>query len=352
LARAKLLLPDAYSEPEWRDAGPPGAQSLVLRVNLLSVAPEFNAPGLSIQETIQKRLNEHLQTHPRSIFRGVEGGDAASFKGIRIEKVELAPEAAPVASGAKVDTYRLTTQPYVAPVGVVDAANRTAPTHPEVVGEIKSWISKGTGGMLTISEPFPEVFSVGPKVAEDLQANAIIAVFISMLGIMFYMALRFELIYGIAGIVAVAHDVLITIGIMAMTDALLPQTFSVKINLPEIAAFLTIIGFSINDTIVIFDRVREILRVPRKKLNFTEIVNAAVNQTMSRTIWTSLTTLLVTVSLLLFGGEPVRGFAYAFSIGVVTGCYSTVFIASPVVIYLHTRQQRRREALLAEAAAA
>ena len=346
LKEKALLLPEPYSEPEWKDAGSPGLQGLTLEVNVLPASVDVaNAPGLSRAETIKQRLNDHFQNHVEDRFRGGAATDPGAFAGVRIDKVDLAS-----APGAAIERYRLTTQPYLEPPLSLDAKDRKAPLHQEVVGEIKRWFSLKAAQEIKISEPFPEIFSVGPKVAEDLQRDSIVALFVAMIGIMFYMALRFELMFGIAAIVALVHDVVITIGIMAMTDALLGETFTVKINLPEIAAFLTIVGFSVNDTIVIFDRVREMLATPRRKASFRETVNAAVNQTMGRTIWTSLTTLLVTLSLLFFGGEPIRGFSYAFAIGVVTGCYSTVFIASPVVIWLHDRQEARKAALAGEMA--
>jgi preprotein translocase SecF subunit len=339
LQRENLLLPPPYTDAKWEDAGPAGAQRLVLGVNVVSIHPDFNEKALSTPETIAKRLNEFLERNPNS-----------RMKDLRIETVEPVPP--PPGATEKLQSFRIITRPFLAPLPGTDESTRTAPTHQEALAEIKRWFRTEASRQLTLSEPFPEVFSVGPKVAHDLQTKAIIAVFVSMVGIMFYMALRFELMYGLAGIFALFHDVLITIGIMAMTDTFLGQVFSLKINLPEIAAFLTIIGFSINDTIVVFDRIREILKTPRRKLEFTEVVNAAVNQTLSRTIWTSLTTLLVTIALLLFGGEPIRGFSFAFAVGVVTGCYSSVFIANPFVVWLHDRQVKRREALLAEEAKA
>ncbi len=348
LFRNYLLLPDAFSEPEWREGTPAGSEYLSLTVNLLDTANDFNLVDgrpLSTPEAIRERLNKHFEQHSNPHFKGTEGG----FKGIRIEKVDpltSAPVEESDSGKIQVSSFQIITQPYTEPLPGVDDAVREAPFKQEVVSEIKAWFRDLD--ILKLSEPIPEVLSVGPKVANDLQATAIIAVFISMLGIMFYMALRFELMYGVAGIIALAHDVLIVIGVMAMTDALLGETFSIKINLPELAAFLTIIGFSINDTIVVFDRIWEMLRIQKRKLEYKDVVNAAVNQTLSRTIWTSLTTLVVTLALLLFAGETIRGFSYAFAIGVVTGCYSSVFVASPVVVYMQRRQVERRERLLAE----
>jgi preprotein translocase subunit SecF len=196
------------------------------------------------------------------------------------------------------------------------------------------------------AEPLSNVETVSGRVARDLQGNAIVAIFISILGIIFYISLRFEFMFGLAAIAALVHDVLITIGILAVTDHFLGKTIPMKINLPEVAALLTIIGYSINDTIVVFDRIRENLRgYSKKKLSFVDCVDMSINQTLARTLWTSATTLVTVLSLLILGGEAVRGFAYTFAIGLVTGTYSSVFVASPVLIMLQRRAVARREAL-------
>jgi SecD/SecF fusion protein len=146
--------------------------------------------------------------------------------------------------------------------------------------------------------------------------------------------------------VALIHDVMITIGVMAVTDFFFATTFAVKFNLNELAAILTIIGFSINDTIVLFDRVRENGNLlAKKKYNLETLIDISTNQTLSRTLWTFLTVLIVTVILLGLGGESIRGFAYIFAIGVVTGTYSSIFVASPIAIWLHNRSLARRAAL-------
>jgi preprotein translocase SecF subunit len=138
---------------------------------------------------------------------------------------------------------------------------------------------------------------------------------------------------------------MITIGLMAVADQFLPD-FSIKFNLTEMAAVLSIIGYSINDTIVLFDRVREnTLLLAKKKYSMEDIVDMSVNQTLLRTVWTSLTTLLVIVLLLGFGGESVRGFAFLFAVGLVAGTYSSVFVASPVALWLHRRAEERRKAM-------
>jgi preprotein translocase SecF subunit len=229
-----------------------------------------------------------------------------------------------------------------------------------VEGLRKFFYDNGPGAILVagneqlfgLSEPFSEVATVGPRVASNLERDAVVALFISMLGVIFYISLRFEFIFGVAAIVALLHDILICIGIVAVTDQLFGETFPVKINLAELAAVLTIIGYSINDTIVVFDRIRENKALfAKKRRPFEEIVDLSINQTLSRTLWTSITTLLVTLVLIFFATEAVRGFAFIFMLGVLAGTYSSVFIASPVLIMLHKRALARREALLQAAQA-
>ncbi len=143
------------------------------------------------------------------------------------------------------------------------------------------------------------------------------------------------------------HDALVVVGLMAIADAYVPD-FTVKFNLTELAAVLSIIGYSVNDTIVVFDRIRENRSLLAKRKYTPEaIADLSINQTLLRTIWTSLTTLVVAVLLLGFGGESIRGFAYLFAVGLVSGTYSSVFIATPVALYLQKRAAERRKAVVA-----
>jgi len=166
---------------------------------------------------------------------------------------------------------------------------------------------------------------VGPKVGRDLTRKAILALVFSWIGMLIYIAWRFEFRYAVGGILALVHDVLITVGVFS----LLNKEFDLNI----VAALLTIIGYSINDTIVIYDRIRENVR-KNVKQSLRDIINLSVNQTLSRTILTSFTVLLVVVILFFFGGAVIHDFAFALLIGVVVGSYSTVFIASPIVLSL------------------
>ncbi|MFB3902309.1 MAG: protein translocase subunit SecF [Acidobacteriota bacterium] len=179
------------------------------------------------------------------------------------------------------------------------------------------------------------VESVGPKVGSELQTRARNAILASLGGMLIYIAFRFRPIYGVAGVIALFHDVFITVGLFSITGK--------EISLNVIAALLTLVGYSINDTIVIFDRVRENLKLVRRA-DLATIINLSVNQTLNRTILTSGMTFLAVMALYLFGGEVLDGFSFALVVGIIIGCYSTLAIASPVVLWWQTYQDRRNKA--------
>lgn len=171
---------------------------------------------------------------------------------------------------------------------------------------------------------------VGPKVGAELSGKVIMAIISALALILIYISIRFEFKFALGAIVALAHDVLITLGIFSV--------LGLEISLPIIAAFLTIVGYSLNDTIVIFDRIRENIKV-RRRDDYLTIINASINASLSRTIITSLTTFFVVMILWLFGGQVIHNFAFAMMIGVIVGTYSSMYIASPIVALLHTRQK-------------
>ena len=170
--------------------------------------------------------------------------------------------------------------------------------------------------------------SVGPKVGKELQSQAIYAIGLALLMLMIYIGFRFDQFYAMGSVMAIVHDVLITLGIFSLLN--------LEINLSIIAAFLTIVGYSLNDTIVIFDRFRENSQKDLK-LSLIELANLSLNQTMSRTIVTSLTTLMVVTILFFVGGEVIKYFAFALIIGVIVGTYSRIFIASPFMLYFKSK---------------
>jgi preprotein translocase subunit SecF len=165
---------------------------------------------------------------------------------------------------------------------------------------------------------------VGPKVGKDLQRKGIWAIIYALGGILIYIAWRFEFKFAIGAILALVHDVTITVGAFSLTNR--------EVSLAIIAAILTIIGYSLNDTIVVYDRIRENLRKRRKEVH-QEVINKAINETLSRTTLTSLTTLFVVIALFVLGGGIINDFAFALLVGITIGTYSSIFIASPILIY-------------------
>ncbi len=195
-------------------------------------------------------------------------------------------------------------------------------------------------GMLSFTEPFPRFNFIGGSVASEMIRQAILALLFSMVAIFIYIWLRFQfkISFGAGAVIALAHDVLFTVGALAVADSL--GILNGQISLTVVAALLTLVGYSLNDTIVVFDRIRENLGTSTQE--FADTIDASLNQTLSRTIVTSLTTILVVLALLIFGGEVIRGFSFALFIGIFVGTYSSIFIASPILIeFAHWSNKRR-----------
>ncbi len=201
----------------------------------------------------------------------------------------------------------------------LDDLSRAPGVSPQAVAAVKK-------GFFAAPFAVKGVESVGAVVGSDLRRRATLAVGLSLMGMLVYIAFRFKPIYGVAAIVALAHDVAITLGLFAVTQK--------EISLTVIAALLTLVGYSVNDSIVVFDRVRENLRLYRKE-SLTEILNLSINQTLSRTIMTSGMTFIAVASLLVFGGEVLNGFSFALTVGIIVGTYSSIAIASPIVEAWH-----------------
>jgi preprotein translocase subunit SecF len=174
---------------------------------------------------------------------------------------------------------------------------------------------------------------VGPKIGRDLQWQALQATLAALAGMLVYIAFRFEWIYGVAAVIAVFHDVLITVGFFSLFDR--------EIELTVIAALLTLVGYSMNDTIVIFDRVRENKKLGRR-MPMGDLLNFSINQTLARTVLTSGLTFAAVLCLFVFGGEVLRGFSFALVVGIIVGTYSSIFIASPILLWWQARVSGRR----------
>jgi preprotein translocase subunit SecF len=190
---------------------------------------------------------------------------------------------------------------------------------PEIIAVVEDAL-RGVDPAIT----FPSVESVGPKVSSELIWTALLAVAAACLGIGGYVWLRFEWQYGLGAVVALFHDVIVTVGVFAL--------FQLKFDLNIVAALLTILGYSINDTVVVFDRLRENL-IKFKTMPLRDVMNLSVNETLSRTLMTATTVLISLIALLIFGGDVIRGFIFAITFGVVIGTYSSVYVAKNVVLY-------------------
>ena len=196
---------------------------------------------------------------------------------------------------------------------------------PEFIKNIQNKLSSSIGDV-----DFRRVENVGPKVSLELLKSGIIAISLSLAAMLLYIWIRFEWQFSLGAILAIFHDVIITLGIFSI--------FSLEINLSIVAAVLTIVGYSMNDTVVIFDRVRENLR-KYSDIKIFDLTNISINETLSRTIITSVTTLLALFSIYLFGGEILKGFSLAMILGVIFGTYSSIYIANPILVALNVSQR-------------
>ena len=192
------------------------------------------------------------------------------------------------------------------------------------------FIKKELTSSIGASFNFRRVENVGPKVSAELLKSGVIAIALSLAAMLFYIWIRFEWQFSLGAILALFHDVIITLGLFSL--------FNLEINLSIVAAVLTIVGYSMNDTVVIYDRVRENLR-KFSDIKIFELTNISINETLSRTVITSITTLLALVSIYLFGGEILKGFSLAMIMGVVFGTYSSIYIANPILIKLRVSQK-------------
>jgi len=194
------------------------------------------------------------------------------------------------------------------------------------IKSIKNKLSKDLGSVIN----FRRVENVGPKVSNELLKAGLLAISLSLAAMLFYIWIRFEWQFSLGAIIAIIHDVIITLGIFSF--------LSYEINLSIVAAVLTIVGYSMNDTVVIFDRIRENLK-KYSKISISDISNTSTNETLSRTLITSVTTLLALFSIYIFGGLILKGFSFAMIIGVIVGTYSSIFVATPILNYTKVSQK-------------
>jgi preprotein translocase subunit SecF len=180
---------------------------------------------------------------------------------------------------------------------------------------------------------------VGPKIGAELQEDAVVAILFSLLIILIYLGFRFKFIFAAGAVVALFHDVLITLGLFALLYDIIPG-LNLEIDLTVVAAFLTLVGYSINDTVIVFDRVRENMKI-HKTMAVKDVINQSISKTMSRTVITTGTTLLTVLVLLFFGGEVLRAFAFTLGFGILIGTYSSIFVASALVLEYANRGKKK-----------
>jgi preprotein translocase subunit SecF len=224
-----------------------------------------------------------------------------------------------------ITAYRDTPSSHSGLIVSLDDLSGVAGVTPKILSVIKQECQTGNFAIRGVE-------IVGPKIGADLRQQAINVVLIALAAMLVYIAFRFEWIYGVAAVIAVFHDTIITIGLFSL--------FNKQIDLTVIAALLTLVGYSMNDTIVTFDRIRENLKL-QVRGSFTSIVNLSINQTLSRTVLTSGLTFLTAISLLLWGGQVLSGFSFALVVGIIIGTYSSIFVASPILIFWHTLSEGR-----------
>lgn len=255
------------------------------------------------------------------------------FKGGTLVQLKF-PEAPPIdsiRSGLKeIGLADSTIQEFGSPNDILIRVERSEGKMEEMGSQIKEALEETKGFKGIVVE---RVEMVGPKVGKDLRMKAMLSIVYAIIGIVIYISWRFEFQYAIAAIIALIHDVMITMGAFSMLDK--------EFTLVIVAAFLTIIGYSLNDTIVVFDRIRENTR-RKSKESLSDLINTSINQTLSRTLLTSGTTLLVVVALFFLGGEIIHDFSFALLVGVVIGTYSSIFIASVFLLYWESRAHPKK----------
>lgn len=205
---------------------------------------------------------------------------------------------------------------------------------------ISDWIKENLREKLS-DNPFQVLKEdrVGPKVGDELKRDAVVAIMFSLIAILIYLGFRFKFVFAVGAVAALFHDVLITVGLYSVLYGVIPG-LNLEIDLTVVAAFLTLVGYSINDTVVVFDRVRENMKI-HKTIDLQEVINKSINQTMSRTIITGVTTLITVFILMLIGGDVLRAFAFTLFFGIIIGTYSSIFVASAFVLEYATKRKKK-----------
>jgi preprotein translocase subunit SecF len=325
--------------------------------------PEADAIRSALRQKISSEIEVQTVTTSQEVLISTSAPDDAALQIVRGQMISTLNEAFNKGEGSKLD---LNTAPQAsiserlrgalgkAGIGFSDdqlaaltkaiATYRDTPPHSGLVANLDdlAQVPGVTPQILNVikQEFYPGNFTVrsveivGPKIGADLRQQAINVVLIALAAMLVYIAFRFEWIYGVAAVIAVFHDTIITLGLFSL--------FGKEIDLTVIAALLTLVGYSMNDTIVTFDRIRENLKLGVRG-SFTDVVNLSINQTLSRTILTSGLTFLTAISLFVFGGQVLNGFSFALVVGIIVGTYSSIFVASPILVFWHNLAQGRKQ---------
>lgn len=298
---------------------------------VLIKAPVAEEGAVANQERILAALDRRYNADARGLDLNRAGADA-----VAVLLSQLDPEGLMAAGGDTAASYYGGIGESIldarTDVGIFASWEQVASAEgvsPETLEALRENANLGSIGLLGAE-------NVGPQIGRELRTKGILAVVLSLVGMLVYIWVRFELRFGIGAVIASFHDVMVVLGLYALLDF--------EFNLTTVAAFLTLIGYSVNDTVVIFDRVRENLRLTRRE-PLMQLINRSLNQTLTRTILTSGTTLLATGSLLVLGGDVLRGFAFVLTVGIVVGTYSSVYVAAPFAILWEEVTNRRATAL-------
>ena len=262
------------------------------------------------------------------IFKGLNFG--VDFKGGTLIELRVENKSVKISevrdSFSKISLGNVTVKQFGTQTDYIVKFDKQNSNDPNFINNIKEELKKS----LNTKFEFRRVENVGPKVSSELLQSGIIAICLSLAAMLFYIWIRFEWQFSLGAILALFHDVIITLGFFSL--------FALEINLSIVAAVLTIVGYSMNDTVVIFDRVRENLK-KHADIEIFNLTNISINETLSRTIITSITTLLALLSIYIFGGEILKGFSLAMILGVLFGTYSSIYIANPILVLLNVSQR-------------
>jgi len=282
-----------------------------------------------IPKNILPHVRERIETLIGNIYPGVQ-------KTVTNATIDSITYVFPDPQTANVISNKLFEAGYQTLKGSAEATNATVIVRLGIASLIKENLSQKFK-----DNPFTVLKEdkVGPKVGKELKQNSVLAVLLSLVAILIYLGFRFKFEFAVGAVIALFHDVLLTLGIFAILYGVIPG-LNLEFSITVVAAFLTLIGYSTNDTVIVFDRVREQMKI-HKTLSVEENMNHAINKTMSRTIITVFTVLISIIVLLIFGGEVLRSFAFALMIGMITGTYSSVFVASAFVLEYANRSGKK-----------